>query len=87
MTDRNPERPTRVEPDDIEREVIDAEPIMTERHVDDRGGFHDTAPNPHDDAGTAETAARATGAMAGMFFPAVILAIIAAAVILYFVLR
>jgi hypothetical protein len=54
--------------------------------ADDRGGFRDTAPNPHDERGAEQTAARATGAITGMFFPAVILAIIAIAVILYFAL-
>ena len=52
----------------------------------DRGGFRDTAPNPHDERGTGKTAARATGTMTGMFLPAVILAIIAIAIILFFVL-
>lgn len=73
----------------------DSEPVRKEsdtivdgdvKPLDDRGGFRDTAPNPHDEEGATKTAARATGAITGMFFPVVILAIIAIAVILYFVL-
>jgi hypothetical protein len=73
----------------------DPEPVRKESHtngngdasaMDDRGGFRDTAPNPHDEAGTEQTAARATGAITGMFFPVVIVAIVAIVVILYFVL-
>jgi hypothetical protein len=73
----------------------DPEPVSKEsdtvvgsdaKPVDDRGGFRDTAPNPHDERGAEQTAARATGAITGMFFPVVILAIIAIVVILFFVL-
>jgi hypothetical protein len=54
---------------------------------DDRGGFRDTAPNPHDEEGAPQTAARTTAAITGMFLPAVIVAIVAIVIILYFVLR
>lgn len=84
MTDRDPDRTPRPSDDEVEHE---AAPV--EQPVDDRGGFHDTAPNPHDEAGTAKTATQAGGAfmLAGALWPAVILMIIAVAIILYFVLR
>ncbi len=89
MTDGNPDRPTRAGRDDVDREpVIETEPGATERPADDRGGFHDTAPNPHDEQGAAKTASQASGAfmLAGGMWPALILLIIAIALILYFVL-
>jgi hypothetical protein len=42
--------------------------------------------NPHREEDAPENAARATGAMAGMFFPVIILAIVAIVVIGYFLL-
>lgn len=87
MTDRNPDRSSR-RPAGREP-VIETEPGATERPVDDRGGFHDTAPNPHDEKGTTKTASQAGGAflLAGGMLPAAIIAIVAIVIILYFVLR
>jgi hypothetical protein len=96
MTERNSDPdhpfahdPVRKESDTAayERHPIETEPGATERPVDDRGGFRDTAPNPHDEGGSAKTAAETTGAAAGMFLPAIIIAIVAIVIILYFVLR
>jgi hypothetical protein len=84
MTDRNPDRPDRPVPADAERRENIVKPAV---RIDDRGGFRDTAPNPHDEEGAAKTAAQTTGAMAGMMLPAVIVAIVAIVIILYFVLR
>ncbi len=83
MTDPNPDRTARSSAEDAVREKTSGQP------VDDRGGFHDTAPNPHDEQGAAKTAGQAGGAfmLAGAMWPALILLIIAIAIILYFVLR
>jgi hypothetical protein len=80
-----PQRDQPYDPEPVRKEsdtVVDS----GAKPVDDRGGFRDTAPNPHDERGAEQTAARATGAITGMFFPVVILAIIAIVVILFFVL-
>lgn len=81
MTDRDPDRASRFNGDDTGHE---SNPV--EQPADDRGGFRDTAPNPHDEAGAEQTAARAAGTITGMFFPVVIIAVVAIVVILFFVL-
>lgn len=96
MSNRDPDHPfapdpVRKESDTFayERHPVETEPGATERPVDDRGGFRDTAPNPHDEQGATKTATKTTGAfmLAGAMWPAVIILIIAIVVILYFVLR
>lgn len=51
----------------------------------DPGHDREERPNPHDDEHAPSTAAQAGGLMAGMFFPTIIIFIIALAVIGYFV--
>jgi hypothetical protein len=77
MTDPTPERPDVTRP----TERLDRNDATLGRPT-----HQDNPPNPHDEEGSMETAARAGGAMTGMFLPAVIVAIVAIVVILYFVL-
>ncbi len=85
-----PQRDEIYDPQPVRKEtdtIVDADTRgRDEGPVSDRGGFRDTAPNPHDEEGAEQTAARATGAITGMFFPVVIVAVVAIIVILFFVL-
>lgn len=60
---------------------MDARDEPTAREREDQRGRERT--NPHDDGGAPTTAAKTAGVATGMFFPVVILAVVAAALIIY----
>lgn len=89
MSDSTPKRD--VLPDDTAPEAYDRPTTARgEEHTGNPGTEpferRDERTNPHGEAGAPETAARTGGLMAGMFFPVVIVAVIALIVILFFVL-
>lgn len=94
MSDSNPKRD--VFPEDTQPKNVDptdpgtgyAEAGMDARNddiADARDGESGRVrTNPHDEEGAPKTAAKTVGAITGMFFTTVILTLVAAAIILYF---
>jgi len=90
MSDSNPKRdvfPEDTQPRNVD--PVDAGARYVEGGMDPRseggsGGVGDTVrTNPHDEQGSEMTAARTVGTMSGMFFPVIIIAVVAVALILY----